>query len=258
MNNKQSPMLKFALETFQHGIEHYLEQSPLGRKFALMHIDQAVELLLKEKIVRLGKSIYKGDNTTLGMRECFASLGHANATVLERPRLEDLHDLRNAVQHKGLTPDRESTDYYVEVAYGFAKTFLPNELGIQFEEVVDRRHRALIEGAPKLDAAQVRGILQEAQVAGTPSERILTAYTAYRRAAELIAGPTENRIRLRSTIKNAALARGVAEHTIDAQLKELHRIRGELLDSDKTPTDEAANSYLELTVKIVTQAGLDI
>ncbi len=258
MNDKHSPMLKFALETFQHGLEHHLEQSPLGRKFALMHIDQAVELLLKEKIVRLGKSIYRNDNTTLSMRECFTSLDHAKVQLPERPRLEDLHDLRNAVQHKGLTPDSESTDYYVEVAYTFAKSFLPNELGISFEEVVDRKHRTLVEGAPQVDAVHVRGILQEARSATTPSEKILTAYTAYRRAAELIAGPRENRVRLRSTIRDAALARKADMNALDAQLRELHRIRGEVLATSVTPSENVAAEYVDLTAAILRQAGLDV
>ena len=71
---KQSPMFKHAIESFQHGLEHYLEGSERSRKFALLHIDQAVELMLKEKIVQLGKSIYKSNGSTLSMHEALKSL----------------------------------------------------------------------------------------------------------------------------------------------------------------------------------------
>ena len=40
----------------------------------MLHIDQAIELLLKEKVVQIGKSIYKSDGTTLSLHETFSSL----------------------------------------------------------------------------------------------------------------------------------------------------------------------------------------
>lgn len=251
-------MLKFAFETFQHGLEHHLEQSPLSRKFALMHLDQAVELLLKEKIVQLNKTIYKGDNTTLNMRECFNSLENAKIDLPERPRLEDLHDLRNAVQHKGLTPDAESTDYYVEVAYRFAKRFLPNELGVHFEDVVDPKHRRLMEGAPQVDPTQVQTILKEALAAESPSQKMLTAYTAYRRAAELLASPEEGKVRLRGAIRDAALANKANPDEVEFQLRELHRLRGLVLGTDFSPSESDAEKYLEMVTSLLRKAGLKL
>jgi hypothetical protein len=67
-------MFQHAVESFEHGLEHYLDGSQKGRKFALLHIDQAIELLLKEKVVQIGKSIYKSDGTTLSLHETFSSL----------------------------------------------------------------------------------------------------------------------------------------------------------------------------------------
>ena len=249
-------MLRFAFETFQHGLEHHLEQSPLSRKFALMHLDQAVELLLKEKIVQLHKTIYKSDNITLNMRECFNSLENAKVDLSERARLEDLHDLRNAVQHKGLTPDAESTDYYVEIAYSFAKRFLPNELGVSFEDVVDPKHRRLMEGAPQVDATQVQSILKEAWAAESPSQKMLTAYTAYRRAAELLGG--QAKVRLRGAIRDAALANKANPEEVEFQLREIHRLRGLVLGTDFTPTDNDALKYLEMVTSLLRKAGLKI
>ncbi len=69
---KQSPMLKHAIESFEHGLEHFLDGTEKSRKFALLHIDHAIELLLKEKCVQLGKSIYRGDGTTLTIHEAFS------------------------------------------------------------------------------------------------------------------------------------------------------------------------------------------
>ena len=115
----RSPMLHHAFESFEHGLQHYIDGTEQSRKFALLHLDQAVELFLKEKIVRLGKSIYKTDGTTLTLHESFSSLKTLN--IPERPRLEEVHDLRNTVQHKGLTPDHSSTEFYVKIVYEFVK-----------------------------------------------------------------------------------------------------------------------------------------
>ncbi len=45
-----SPLLRSAFEVLEHGLYHYLRSStPKDMKFALLHIDQAIELLLKER-----------------------------------------------------------------------------------------------------------------------------------------------------------------------------------------------------------------
>ena len=109
-----SPMLKHAIESFEHGLQHFLEDTEISRKFALLHVDHAIELMIKEKIVQQGMSIYKGEGKTIGF---FEALGKFDETrVPERPRIEELRDFRNTVQHKGLTPDYYTTEFYVREA----------------------------------------------------------------------------------------------------------------------------------------------
>ena len=54
-------MLRHALESFEHGLLHYLEGTEVGREFSILHIDLAVELILKEKVVRNGVPIFRKD-----------------------------------------------------------------------------------------------------------------------------------------------------------------------------------------------------
>jgi SOS-response transcriptional repressor LexA len=133
--NGLSPLLRHALESFEHGLDHFLDGTETGRKFALLHIDQAIELIIKEKLVRMGKSISKGDGTTITIHEALNSLCK-EISVLERPRLESLHDLRNNIQHTGLTVDAYTTDFYVIEAYKFVKKFLKDELNIDFAQYI--------------------------------------------------------------------------------------------------------------------------
>ena len=141
-----SPILRHALESFGHGIYHYLDGTELGRKFALLHIDHAIELLLKEKVVCLGESIYKKDGKTSGMYDAYTILDNHKVPIPEKPRLEDLHDFRNIIQHKGLTPDVHTTDFYITEAYQFVKRFLRDEIGIKIDIHLPRPYIRAMEG----------------------------------------------------------------------------------------------------------------
>ena len=83
-----SPILRHSLESFEHGVFHYLDNTELGRKFALLHVDHSIELMLKEKVVRLGQSIYRKDGKTIGAHEAYTALESSNISVPEKPRLE--------------------------------------------------------------------------------------------------------------------------------------------------------------------------
>ena len=48
---KLSPLLRSAFEVLEHGLWHFFRSdTTTDMKFALLHIDQAVELLFKEKV----------------------------------------------------------------------------------------------------------------------------------------------------------------------------------------------------------------
>src|ERR1022692_3737888 len=55
-----SPLLRSALEVLEHGLWHFFRSDTVAdMKFAIMHVDQAIELVMKEKVRAGGKSIYK-------------------------------------------------------------------------------------------------------------------------------------------------------------------------------------------------------
>jgi SOS-response transcriptional repressor LexA len=83
-------------------------------------------LLMKEKLVRMGKSIYKGDSSTLNLHEAFNSISK-DVALPEKPRIESLHDIRNNIQHAGLSIDAFTADFYITEAYNFFRRFLREE-----------------------------------------------------------------------------------------------------------------------------------
>ncbi len=141
-----SPTFRHSVESFQHGLEHYLEGTPLSRKFAFLHIDHAIELLLKEKLKQLGESIYKSNNETLNLHEVIKSLERKNVPVCEKPRVEDLHGIRNLIQHTGHTPDEDETRYYLEIGYTFYKNFLKEHMQDSLSNHIGMHYIRLMEG----------------------------------------------------------------------------------------------------------------
>lgn len=187
MSNSKSlsPILRHALESFEHGIFHYLDSTELGRKFALLHIDHAIELIFKEKVVRIGQSIYRKDGKTITIYEAYTILENGNVSIPEKPRLEELHDFRNVVQHKGLTPDLQTTEFYVNEAYQFVKRFLHEELTIELESYLPRPYIKAIEGIEEQVTSEIAKHFSEAETLfaiGTYESAVISAFVALERA----------------------------------------------------------------------------
>jgi hypothetical protein len=126
-----SPILKNAIESLEHALDHWAGSTDRDRKFAIMLMDQAVELILKERVLSLGKSIYHRDKkSTISGAEALEILANDGHAVPETPQLELLHDERNQIQHKSASPDPETTTYYMEAGLNFALRFLEQDLQV--------------------------------------------------------------------------------------------------------------------------------
>lgn len=143
-------MLRHALESIEHGLVHFLDGTEIGRKFALLHLDHGIELAIKEAVVRLGHSIYQKEGRTIAFHQALNLL--PSDAVPERPRLEDLHDFRNIVQHKGLTPDESTTDFYMKEGYAFACRFFKEMLEFDIMTSLPKAQIAALESADSLAA----------------------------------------------------------------------------------------------------------
>jgi hypothetical protein len=127
-----SPLLRSAFEVLEHGLWHYLRsETTTDMKFALLHIDQAVELLLKERVRKGGKSIYKNPKETVSIWGAYDILEkELNVTVPEKADLELLHEERNNIQHKYANPSPDDAAFHVERAMKFIDRFVKDELAL--------------------------------------------------------------------------------------------------------------------------------
>jgi hypothetical protein len=133
-----SPLLRSGLEVLEHGLWHFFRSdTSTDMKFALLHVDQAVELLLKEKVRASGKSIYKNPKETITIHGAYEILTkELGISIPEKADLELLHEERNNIQHKYASPSAEDAAFHVDKAMRFLKRFLADDLKVLIEDHV--------------------------------------------------------------------------------------------------------------------------
>ena len=132
-----SPLLRSAFEVLNHGLWHFFRSdTSTDMKFALLHVDQAVELFLKECVRASGKSIYKNPKETITIWGAYEVLTALSITIPEKPDLELLHEERNSIQHKYANPSAEDAAFHIEKAMKFIRRFLKAELKIDVKDYV--------------------------------------------------------------------------------------------------------------------------
>lgn len=114
-----SPILRFALEILQHGLENYASGTPRHRKVAVLNLAQAVELSIKAALVERNVPIYQKNSQTINTHDALANL--AKLWGVDRvdfhARVELLVDERNAIQHRYGNVDDVGLDYHMETAF---------------------------------------------------------------------------------------------------------------------------------------------
>lgn len=106
-------------------------------KFAILHVDQSIELILKEKVRKGGKSIYKNPKETISIWEAYRVLEiDLGCTIPEKPDLELIHEERNTIQHKYANPNPEDTAFHIENAMKFLVRFTAEELDIDLRDFI--------------------------------------------------------------------------------------------------------------------------
>jgi hypothetical protein len=130
-----SPLLRSAFETLEHGLWHFFRSdTTTDMKFALLHVDQAIELLLKERVRKGGKSIYKNPKETINIWGAYTILEELGCLIPEKADLESLHEERSNIQHKYSNPNPEDAGFEIEVAVKFIKRFCKDELLLNIED----------------------------------------------------------------------------------------------------------------------------
>lgn len=135
--SENSPLFVSSIELIAHGIDLYTQGNSKKYKFVILHLANAIELILKDKVVDSGQSIYKENNKqTIGIWESFKALDASGIHIPERPVIELLIDDRNTIQHRFGFPNAESVFYYLQQTLSFFNRFLNEYYGVDLREVL--------------------------------------------------------------------------------------------------------------------------
>lgn len=135
----KSPLFVSAIELLAHATELFAEKNERKYKFVILHLANAVELILKDKLLTEGKSIYstKNQNLTIGIWDSFKNLSDLGIQIPEKPVIELLVDDRNTLQHRFGFPNEEAVFFYLSSAKDFFKRFLKDEYNTSLSEELE-------------------------------------------------------------------------------------------------------------------------
>lgn len=255
------PIVTHALEALEHGIEHYQKGGDKDRKFAFIHIDNAVELLLKEKVRLMKESIYRKNGKTIGIWEAYSILEENGIDIPHKSDLEIIHHTRNTIQHEGVTPDKSKTEVYLGEVFPFFEEFSKQELDIDVEKCLSPATMAIIRRVPETLLEDVPttapDLLRDAEmhIPTNPRHSIVTASTALELVTRELASRENvaagsNHRPLAYTFKNLREKGLLDSQDVDAA-KRVFDMRNKVIHTGYQPSKDEAVSALELSKKIV-------
>lgn len=134
----ESPLFNSAMELIAHSISHYNGKKELDRKLVILHLANAVELILKDLLVNLDVSIYKNPKETISIQGCLSELEKKSCKIEHINKIELLIDERNALQHRFGSPNELTAIYYMKIAEEFFTYILKEHYSENFYEVISQ------------------------------------------------------------------------------------------------------------------------
>jgi hypothetical protein len=135
--SEKSPLFVSAVELLAHATELYTQGNERKYKFVILHLANAIELILKDCLIDKGVSIYVPKRPlTIDIWDAFEKLEGVNITIPERPVIELLVDDRNTIQHRFGFPNADAVYFYLEQVVAFFKRFLNDQYGVNLADIL--------------------------------------------------------------------------------------------------------------------------
>lgn len=132
----ESPLFQSAMELVGHSLSHYNGKDELDRKLVILHLANAVELMLKDLVLDSGESIYKSPKETITIHGCISTLQSKGVPIPLLNKIELLVDERNALQHRFGSPNQLTSIFYMGIAQEFFREVLKKQYGLDYDEVI--------------------------------------------------------------------------------------------------------------------------
>jgi len=173
-----SPLFHSALDLLAHACEHYVSGEERDRRFVILHLANAIESLLKDRLLDLQISIYENPKQTKTITRVLSDLEKHNVTVPLKHIIELLVDERNNLQHRFGSPNSIMVKYYFDNSLRFFEEFMNEAFGLELREylsnMMDEAILAYI--YPASETSRDILLLARKVAKAHPSSSILTAW----------------------------------------------------------------------------------
>jgi len=133
-----SPLFHSALDLLAHACEHYMSGEEKDRRFVILHLANAIELLLKDRLLDLQISIYENPKQTKSITKVLSDLEKHDVIVPQKHIMELLIDERNTLQHRFGSPDSIMVKYYFDNSLRFFEEFMNASFGLELREYLSK------------------------------------------------------------------------------------------------------------------------
>lgn len=258
---QRSPIMRFALEVFEHALESYVSEKHRDRKLAVLNLAQVLELAIKAALVEKNVPIYEKDGArTINTHNAVTAL--AKLWAMERipmqARLELLIDERNAIQHRYGSVDEVTMDYHMQTAFTGLAEILQREFDADLQEWVRsnvdeniwRRVRFVEQGPPDV-------VLPSTAIVDARSATLdfVDGFSKYERAVrEGVTEAGEDPATVRSTLDLVVkfLANIVpSPGELVTMVPEVYRVRNQVIHGHRDATQEEVGPLLRTLDDVV-------
>lgn len=172
-----SPLFHSALELLAHAIEHYAAGQDRDRKFMVLHLANAAELLLKDCMLDAERSIYRNPKETKSVYAVMEELEEADIPIPHKHFLEILIDERNNIQHRFGSQSEIMAKWYMDRMIEFFEAFIEDRFGVNLrgqlgamlgKDVLQYVYPDIADRQPLITARQIAKL--------HPSAAVLTAW----------------------------------------------------------------------------------
>lgn len=134
--SEKSPLFISSMELLSQAVELLEQDDGRKNKFVVLHLSNAVELLLKDMVIDCGESIYEANSkTTINIWTALKVVEKHGVSLSKRPHIEMLIDDRNVIQHKFGYPTKECVVYYLDIVIETFRECLKNRYDVEFNDV---------------------------------------------------------------------------------------------------------------------------
>lgn len=134
----ESPLFQSSMELLAHAVSHYVAGSEQDRKLLILHLANAIELLLKDLVLDTGESIYKNPKETITIHKALEILQDKDTELPFLNKIELLIDERNALQHRFGSPNELTAIFYMNIGTDFFNNILKEHYDQSFDEILDQ------------------------------------------------------------------------------------------------------------------------